>query len=98
MFKSSAIQKTTPIPISLIPQKGFTWEIDEAKNVLKIIDIDPQYLIDLDPNQFSFCVYGWDKEPKEFLFYEDLHLYSSICLSFLLKGSVEKVKILSTCL
>ena len=72
MFKSSAIQKTTPIPISLIPQKGFTWEIDEAKNVLKIIDIDPQYLIDLNPNQFSFCVYGWDKEPKEFLFYEDL--------------------------
>ena len=72
MFKSSAIQKTTPIPISLIPQKGFTWEIDEVKNILKIIDIDPQYLIDLDPNQFSFCVYGWDKEPKEFLFYEDL--------------------------
>ena len=33
MFKSSAIQKTTPNPISLIPQKGFKWEIDEAKNI-----------------------------------------------------------------
>ena len=32
MFKSSAIQKTTPNPISLIPQKGFKWEIDEAKH------------------------------------------------------------------
>tara|TARA_B100000886_G_C20417598_1_gene489975 strand:- start:880 stop:1689 length:810 start_codon:yes stop_codon:yes gene_type:complete len=72
MFKSSAIQKTTPNPISLIPQKGFKWEIDEAKNILKIIEIDSDHLFDLDPKEHKLCIYGWDKEPKEFFYIQEL--------------------------
>tara|TARA_B100001057_G_C22792296_1_gene928088 strand:+ start:518 stop:1327 length:810 start_codon:yes stop_codon:yes gene_type:complete len=72
MFKSSAIQKTTPSPISLIPQKGFKWEIDEAKNILKIIEIHSDHLLDLDPKEHKLCIYGWDKEPKEFFYIQEL--------------------------
>ena len=73
MFKSSAIQKTTPSPISLIPQKGFKWEIDEAKNILKIIEIHSDHLLDLDPKEHKLCIYGWDKEPKEFIYRNKWH-------------------------
>ena len=72
MFKTSAIQKTTPAPISLIPQKGFKWEIDEARNILRINEIDSNYLIDLNSKECSLCIYGWDKEPKEFYFIQDI--------------------------
>tara|TARA_Y100001968_G_scaffold28576_1_gene22104 strand:- start:237 stop:1046 length:810 start_codon:yes stop_codon:yes gene_type:complete len=67
MFKLSSLQKTTPSPITLIPQSAFTWNLDNDWQFLSITNIDPTYLSDLDPDNFNLCIYGWDKEPKEFV-------------------------------
>ncbi len=67
MFKLSSLQKTTPSPISLIPQSSLTWDVDNDWESLTITKIDPLYLSDLDPDKFNLCIYGWDKEPKEFV-------------------------------
>ena len=67
MFKLSSLQKTTPSPITLIPQGGFTWSLDNDWEFLSITNIDSKYLSELDPDKYSLCIYGWDKEPKEFV-------------------------------
>ena len=71
-YKPSMVSRTKPNPISLIPLKGIKWTVDDEYNFLQITEIDNDIFDGINLNESNLCIFGWDKEPKEFVKVYDL--------------------------
>ena len=71
-FKPSMVSRTKPNPISLIPLKSIKWTVDDDYNFLQITEIENYIFDEIDKNNCNLCIFGWDKEPKEFVKVYDL--------------------------
>jgi len=71
-YKPSMVSRTKPNPISLIPLKAIKWSVDDEYNFLQITEIDNDIFDGININESNLCIFGWDKEPKEFVKVYDL--------------------------
>ena len=71
-YKPSMVSRTKPNPISLIPLKAIQWSVDDEYNFLQITEIDNDIFDGIDLSESNLCIFGWDKEPKEFVKVYDL--------------------------
>ena len=71
-YKPSMVSRTKPNPISLIPLKAIKWSVDDEYNFLQITEIDNDIFDGIDLSESNLCIFGWDKEPKEFVKVYDL--------------------------